>query len=87
MLAVPHAGSGERQLDRLLGSGHGHIEQSPLLLYVIFGSHGSAGREYVLFHTGHIYIREFQTLGRMDSHEGYPVGGVLPFLHVHCTEK
>ena len=87
MLAVAHPGPGERQGDRLLGTGHRHIEQAPLLFHIVGRrGHGHAGEE-VLLQPGHEHIRELQPLGRMHRHQRDLVVVILFRIHVHAAEQ
>ena len=53
----------------LLSTGEGYVEQAPFLFEVARGAHHRQRGEEVRFHSGDDYIREFQTLGRMDGHK------------------
>ena len=77
VLAVSHTGRCKRHTHSPLGTGKGNIEQTPLLLDIGRRSHHPSGREEILLHSGNIYIRKLQALGRVDRHKRHLVGTVV----------
>ena len=89
MLAVAHPGLGIGKVHRFLGPGDGHIEQPSLLFQFGRSQHHAPGREEVFLHARHKDIREFQTLGGMDGHQGYLVGSIffVVFRKIHVAQQ
>ena len=67
-------GIGEGQL--LLGTGHGHVAQSPLLLHLLLIPHGPVAGEQAVLHAHHEHAWKLQPLGAVHGHEGNAVVGV-----------
>ena len=87
MLAVPHSRSGETYLHSSLGPGQSHIEKTSLLLDFLRRCEHSSGWEDILLHSRHENIRELESLGGMDGHKGYLVGGILVILDINGTQE
>ena len=67
----PLPGVGQGQL--LLGPGHGHIAQPPLLLHFLRLSHGAIPREKPVLHAYHEHAGKLQSLGAVHSHQRHAV--------------
>ena len=76
----PHFGIGERRGD--LGAREGHIEEAPLLLEAVGRLHGALRGEKILFEAYDVDIFVFESLGRMDGHQGHLVA-VFGVVLVH----
>ena len=87
MLAVPHSRRSETYLHSFLGPSQSHIEKTSLLLDFLRRCEHSSGWENILLHSRHENIRELETLGGMDGHKGYLVGGILVILDINGTQE
>ena len=74
---------GEGQL--LLGPGHGHVAEPPLLLQLLLVVLGGGAGEDPLLHPHHVHHRELQPLGGVNGHHGDAVVAGLHAVQI-CVQ-